>query len=150
MQRQDISSFIQAVEPTSALVGIDYGQKRIGVAVSDLGRMIASPLSIVSSLDELDRLLQGRKIGGFIVGLPIQMNGQEGPQAQLTRAWTKKLQKKYNLPIMFWDERLTSAAADRFLIGQMDISRNKQKRLRDQIAAGLILQSFLDSLSLYK
>ena len=150
MQRQDISSFIQAVEPASALVGIDYGQKRIGVAVSDLGRMIASPLSIVSSLDELDCLLQGRKIGGFIVGLPIQMNGQEGPQAQLTRTWTKKLQKKYNLPIMFWDERLTSAAADRFLIGQMDISRNKQKRLRDQIAAGLILQSFLDSLALYK
>ena len=145
MQRQDISAFLQAVEPATALVGIDYGQKRIGVAVSDLGRMIATPLSIVSSLDELDRVIGERKIGGFVVGLPVQMNGQEGPQAQLTRAWAKKLEKKYQLPIFFWDERLTSAAADRFLIGQMDASRNKQKRLRDQIAASLILQSFLDA-----
>ena len=145
MQRQDISSFLQAIEPATALVGIDYGQKRIGVAVSDLGRMIATPLSIVSSLDELDRVIGDRKIGGFVVGLPVQMNGQEGPQAQLTRTWVKKLEKKYNLPVFFWDERLTSAAADRFLIGQMDASRNKQKRLRDQIAASLILQSFLDA-----
>ena len=145
MQRQDISSFLQAIEPATALVGIDYGQKRIGVAVSDLGRMIATPLSIVSSLDELDRVIGDRKIGGFVVWLPVQMNGQEGPQAQLTRTWVKKLEKKYNLPVFFWDERLTSAAADRFLIGQMDASRNKQKRLRDQIAASLILQSFLDA-----
>ena len=145
MQRQDISAFLQAVEPATALVGIDYGQKRIGVAVSDLGRMIATPLSSVSSLDELDRVIGERKIGGFVVGLPVQMNGQEGPQAQLTRNWAKKLEKKYHLPIFFWDERLTSAAADRFLIGQMDASRNKQKRLRDQIAASLILQSFLDA-----
>lgn len=145
MQRQDISDFLKSVEPATALVGIDYGQKRIGVAVSDLGRMIATPLSIVSSLDELSRVLGDRKIGGFVVGLPVQMNGQEGPQAQLTRTWAKKLEKKYALPIFFWDERLTSAAADRFLIGQMDASRNKQKRLRDQIAASLILQSFLDA-----
>ena len=145
MQRQDISAFLKSVEPSTALVGIDYGQKRIGVAVSDLGRMVATPLSIISSLDELDRVLGDRKIGGFVVGLPVQMNGQEGPQAQLTRAWAKKLEKKYQLPVFFWDERLTSAAADRFLIGQMDASRNKQKRLRDQIAASLILQSFLDA-----
>ena len=145
MQRQDISDFLKSVEPATALVGIDYGQKRIGVAVSDLGRVIATPLSIVSSLDELSRILGDRKIGGFVVGLPVQMNGQEGSQAQLTRAWAKKLEKKYQLPIFFWDERLTSAAADRFLIGQMDASRNKQKRLRDQIAASLILQSFLDA-----
>ena len=145
MQRQDISAFLKSVEPATALVGIDYGQKRIGVAVSDLGRMVATPLSIVSSLDELSRVLGDRKIGGFVVGLPVQMNGQEGSQAQLTRTWAKKLEKKYQLPIFFWDERLTSAAADRFLIGQMDASRNKQKRLRDQIAASLILQSFLDA-----
>lgn len=148
-KRQDISpqEFKKIVKPYTTLVGIDYGTKRIGVAVSDLMGMTATPVAIVGSLDELAKVLQDRTIGGFIIGLPRLMNGQEGEQAALTRKWALKLEKKYNLPILFWDERLSSAAVTRMFTGQADLSRKRQKQVLDKAAAAYILQGALDRLS---
>ena len=148
-KRQDISlqEFKKSVKPMTPLYGIDYGTKRIGVAVSDLMWMTATPLKIVSSWNELDHVLQERGIGGFVVGLPRQMNGQEGEQAALTRRWAEKLQKKYNVPVLFWDERLSSAAVTRLFTQQADLSRKRQKEVLDKAAAAYILQGALDMLS---
>ncbi|MBO5997872.1 MAG: Holliday junction resolvase RuvX [Alphaproteobacteria bacterium] len=138
--------FKKQIQPMTQLVGIDYGTKRIGVAVSDLMQMTATPLKIVSSLDELEKTLADRSIGGFIIGLPRQMNGEEGEQAKVTRAWAQKLYKKYSLPILFWDERLSSSAVSRIFIEQADLSRKRQKEVMDKVAAAYILQGALDLL----
>ena len=136
--------FKKQLQPMTQLVGIDYGTKRIGVAVSDLMQMTATPLKIVASLDELKKALADRTIGGFIIGLPRQMNGEEGEQAKVTRAWAQKLEKQYSLPILFWDERLSSSAVSRIFVEQADLSRKRQKEVMDKVAAAYILQGALD------
>lgn len=138
--------FKKQIKPMTQLVGIDYGTKRIGVAVSDLMQMTATPLKIVSSMDELEKLLSDRTIGGFVVGLPKQMSGEEGEQAKVTREWVQKLYEKYSLPILFWDERLSSSAVSRIFIEQADLSRKRQKEVMDKVAAAYILQGALDLL----
>ena len=138
--------FKKQIQPMTQLVGIDYGTKRIGVAVSDLMQMTATPLKIVASLDELKKTLADRTVGGFIIGLPRQMNGEEGEQAKVTRAWAQKLEKQYSLPILFWDERLSSSAVSRIFIEQADLSRKRQKEVMDKVAAAYILQGALDLL----
>ncbi len=149
MQIQDISpeEFKKSVKPYTTLVGIDYGVKRIGVAVSDLMGMTATPLKIVTSIDEIDAAVGERTIGGFVVGLPRLMNGQEGDQAALTRKFGEKLMKKYGLPILYWDERLSSSAVTRMFVEQADLSRKRQKEVLDKAAAAYILQGALDLLS---
>lgn len=142
------AEFKKVIKPMTNLVGIDYGVKRIGVAVSDLMQMTATPIKIVGSLDELKKALAEREIGGFIVGLPCQMNGQEGAQAQITRAWTQKLIERFNLPVLFWDERLSSSAVSRVFIEQADLSRKRQKQVMDKVAAAYILQGALDLLAI--
>ena len=148
-KRQDISpqEFKKSVKPRTPLYGIDYGTKRIGVAVSDLMWMTATPLKIVSSWNELDSVLKERGVGGFVVGLPRLMNGEEGEQAALTRQWAEKLQKKYSVPVLFWDERLSSSAVTRLFVQQADLSRKRQKEVLDKAAAAYILQAALDLLS---
>ena len=140
------ADFKKQIQPMTQLVGIDYGTKRIGVAVSDLMQMTATPLKIVSSMDELKKLLADRTVGGFVIGLPRQMNGEEGEQAKVTRAWAQKLEKQYSLPILFWDERLSSAAVSRIFVEQADLSRKRQKQVMDKVAAAYILQGALDLL----
>ncbi len=149
MQIQDISpqEFKKAIKPYTTLVGVDFGTKRIGIAVSDLMRLTATPLKIVSSLDEMIKTLENRNIGGFIIGLPLLMNGEEGEQAALTRKFGDKLVEKYNLPVLFWDERWSSKAVTRVLTEQADISRKRQKEILDKAAAAYILQGALDLLS---
>ena len=149
MQIQDLSpqEFKKSVQPFTTLVGIDFGVKRIGVAVSDLMRVVATPLKIVGSLDELDKALEGRTIGGFVIGLPRLMNGREGNQAALTRQFGEKLMKKYDLPVLYWDERLSSSAVTRLFVEQADLSRKRQKEVLDKAAAAYILQGALDLLS---
>lgn len=149
MEIQDLlpETFKKKLTPMTNILGIDYGVKRIGVAVSDMGWMIATPLKIISSFDELDKIMKERTVSGFVVGLPRQMNGQEGTQAELTRKWALKLEKRYGLPILFWDERWSSSAVSRVFVEQMDLSRNRQKALMDKTAAAYILQGALDLLS---
>ena len=141
------TDFKRQIQPMTQLVGIDYGTKRIGVAVSDLMQMTATPLKIVASMEELKVILAERKIGGFVIGLPRQMNGEEGEQAKITRAWAQKLFEEYTLPILFWDERFSSAAVSRVFIEQADLSRKRQKEVLDKVAAAYILQGALDLLS---
>jgi len=138
--------FKQQIKPMTQIIGIDYGTKRIGVAVSDLMQLSATPVAIVASFAELDKIMADRTVSGFVVGLPRQMNGQEGAQAVLTRAWVEKLKNRYNLPVLMWDERLSSSAVTRMFVEQADISRRKQKESLDKAAAAYILQGALDLL----
>ena len=136
--------FKKHIQPMTQLVGIDYGVKRIGVAVSDLMQMTATPLKIVASMNELINEISDRNVSGFVVGLPKQMNGEEGEQAKLTRQWATILSEKTQKPVLFWDERMSSSAVSRVFIEEANLSRKRQKEVLDKVAAAYILQGALD------
>lgn len=135
-----------------ALIGLDLGTKTIGVAVSDPDRRLATGVETISRKafkQDAARLLAiatERKAVGFVLGLPINMDGSEGPRAQSTRAFARNLAGLTVLPIGFWDERLSTAAVERELIG-MDVSRAKRAEVIDEHAAIFILQGALDRLA---
>ena len=135
-----------------ALIGLDLGSKTIGVAVSDPDRRLAAPVeTIVRKRFNLDAerlfaLAGERRAAGFVLGLPVNMDGSEGPRAQSTRAFARNLAKLTELPIALWDERLSTAAVERALIAA-DASRAKRKAVIDQHAAAYILQGALDRLA---
>jgi len=135
-----------------ALIGLDLGTKTIGVAASDPDRRLAAPVETVArkrfSLDaqRLLALAAERRAAGFVLGLPINMDGSEGPRAQSTRAFARNLEKLTALPIALWDERLSTAAVERALIAA-DASRARRKAVIDQHAASYILQGALDRLA---
>jgi putative Holliday junction resolvase len=135
-----------------ALIGLDLGTKTIGVAASDPDRRLATPVETILrkrfSLDvaHLFRLAGERRAVGFVLGLPINMDGSEGPRAQATRAFARNLTTLTALPIALWDERLSTAAVERALI-EADASRRKRKAVIDQHAAAYILQGALDRLT---
>jgi len=138
--------------PRGALIGLDLGSKTIGVAASDPDRRVAAPIETISrqrfNLDArriLD-LAAERRVAGLVLGLPINMDGSEGPRAQATRAFARNLAQLTELPIALWDERLSTAAVERALIAA-DASRAKRKSVIDQHAAAYILQGALDRLS---
>jgi putative holliday junction resolvase len=135
-----------------ALIGLDLGTKTIGVASSDPDRRVATPVETVArkrfSLDAqrvLDLAAERRAVG-FVLGLPINMDGSEGPRAQATRAFARNFAKLTELPIALWDERLSTAAVERALI-DADASRAKRQAVIDQHAAAFILQGALDRLA---
>ncbi|NMG39145.1 Holliday junction resolvase RuvX [Chelativorans sp. ZYF759] len=131
---------------------IDLGDKTIGVAVSDLGHSLANPRSVIRrrkfSQDAAALLaqLEGDRAGALIVGLPVNMDGSEGPRVQSTRAFVRHLAPMTALPIVYWDERLSTVAAERVLI-EMDVSRGKRRDRIDSAAAAFILQGALDRLA---
>ena len=133
------------------LMGLDLGSKTIGVATSDRTRSIATPIETVARSKftrDAERLLATaarENIGLIVLGLPINMDGSEGPRAQSTRAFARSFAKLSNLPIVFWDERLSTAAVERMLIAA-DTSRAKRDDVVDKLAAAWILQAALDSL----
>ncbi len=137
--------------PTAPLAGIDLGTKTIGVAISDLGRRIASPLVLIErkkfTIDAiaLIKLIEDRRAAALIVGLPINMDGSEGPRAQATRAFVRNLLPSLSMPVVFWDERLSTVAVTRTLI-EADTSRRRRGELVDKMAAAFILQGVLDRL----
>ncbi len=138
-----------------ALAGLDLGEKTIGVAVSDRMQSIATPLSTIRrkkfSLDAqaLLSLVTEREIGGLILGLPRNMDGSEGPRCQSTRAFARNLSAMTDLPIGFWDERLSTVAAERVLL-EADMSRRKRAEVIDHVAAGVILQGALDRIAILR
>jgi putative Holliday junction resolvase len=142
-----------AVLPSrGVLIGLDLGSKTIGVAASDPDRRVAAPVETIArqrfNLDAgriLD-LAAERRAAGLVLGLPINMDGSEGPRAQSTRAFARNLARLTELPIALWDERLSTAAVERALIAA-DASRAKRKKVIDQHAAAYILQGALDRLS---
>ena len=135
-----------------ALIGLDLGTKTIGVAVSDPDRRLATGVETIQRKafkQDAARLLAittERKAAGFVLGLPINMDGSEGPRAQSTRAFARNLAGLTTLPIGFWDERLSTAAVERELIG-MDVSRARRAEVIDEHAAIFILQGALDRLA---
>lgn len=138
--------------PRGALIGLDLGTKTIGVATSDPERRLAAPVETIgrtkftADAGRIMQLARERRAAGFVLGLPINMDGSEGPRAQATRAFARNLARQTELPIALWDERLSTAAAERALIGA-DVSRTRRKEVIDQHAAVFILQGALDRLA---
>jgi putative holliday junction resolvase len=135
------------------LVGLDLGEKTIGVAVSDGAWMIASPLETIrkSKFGEdaarLFELMESRGAQAVVIGLPVNMDGTEGPRCQSARAFGRNLQRLRDVPVAFWDERLSSAAVNRMMIEEMDMTRSRRAEVVDKLAAAYILQGALDRLA---
>ena len=141
------------MRPSPRLLGLDLGSKTIGLALSDPAFMVASPIDTIrrtkfgKDAAELDRLIADRGVGGLVLGLPINMDGSEGPRCQSTRQFaTNLIQRGMEQPIVFWDERLSTAAVERVLIDEADMSRRKRADVVDKMAAAYILQGALDRL----
>ncbi len=140
-----------ALPPNARLMGLDLGSKTIGVATSDLTRAIATPVEVITRTkftEDANRLIaiaRRENIGLFVLGLPVNMDGSEGPRAQSTRAFARNFSRLTPIPIVFWDERLSTAAVERMLIAA-DASRAKRDQVVDKLAATWLLQSALDSL----
>lgn len=145
----DPAGFAAALPAGRALMGLDLGTETIGVAVSDTDRRVASPLRTLRrrkfTLDaaELIALAEARAIGGLVLGLPRHMDGGEGPRAQSARAFAHNLARLTPLPMVFWDERLSTVAAERALL-EADLSRRRRAEVIDSVAAAYILQGLLD------
>ena len=127
------------------IIGIDYGEKRIGIAASDPLKMIAQAVCAAESEDEVCRVIQEYgDVEEIVVGLPKTMRGEIGPQAQKTLEFVERLKTRLNIPIITCDERLTTSQADKFLISA-GFSRAGRKKVIDKSAAAIILQSYLDA-----
>jgi len=135
----------------SRLMGLDIGSKTIGLALSDTRRTIASPLETIrrtkftADAARLRALIAAHGVGGLVIGLPVAMDGSEGPRCQSVRQFAASLLKTVDIPIAFWDERLSTAAVTRGMI-EADISRKRRAELVDRAAAAYILQGLLDYL----
>jgi putative pre-16S rRNA nuclease len=147
-----LAELAEALPPNGALIGLDLGTKTIGLAISDAGRRIASPLLTIKrtkfKADAEALLGHAAKNGvvGLVLGLPLNMDGTEGPRVQSTRAFARNLGALTPIPIAFWDERLSTAAVTRTLI-DADASRKRRAALVDKMAAAYILQGALDRLA---
>ena len=148
----NIKEFKENLKPSRAVLGFDYGAKRLGAAVSDLLLTVATPYKIINrgswaqDAEKNKKIIAEKEVGGIVFGLPLQMNGEEGEIAGEVRAFAAKLEKEVSLPVAFWDERLSSSAMENFLIKEADLSRAKRRKVLDAQAAAYILQGFLDAL----
>jgi putative Holliday junction resolvase len=146
----DITAFAAAL-PAAALVGIDPGAKRIGVAVSDATRLIASPLEVIARTKfnedaaRIFALYDARSCVGFVIGLPLNMDGTSGPAAQSARAFARNLLGLRDIPLLLWDERLSTSAVTRTLI-EADSSRRRRGEVVDKVAAAYMMQGALDAM----
>ncbi|MCU0827373.1 MAG: Holliday junction resolvase RuvX [Tabrizicola sp.] len=147
-----VEEFVAALPPNRAIAGLDLGTATIGVALSDLRRQVATPVEVIRrekfTLDagRLLALLELRGAFGIVLGLPLNMDGSAGPRVQSTQAFARNLEKLTALPICYWDERLSTVAAERALL-EADTSRKRRKEVIDQVAAGYILQGALDRMA---
>ena len=148
---EDISEFANELHSNNSLIGLDLGTKTIGVAVSDTILSVATPIKTIkrkkfsTDADKLLEIISIKNCCGVVVGLPKNMDGSEGPRAQSTRAFARNFSAKTQLPITFWDERLSTVAAEKALL-EADTTRKRRAEVIDQVAAAYILQGFLDRL----
>lgn len=139
-----------ACPPGTPWLGLDLGEATIGVAASDVSRMIASPLELIrktkftQDAERVFKLMDGRKASALVIGLPVNMDGTEGPRAQSCRAFARNLERLRPVNVAFWDERLSTSAVERFLIDELDLSRKRRAGVVDRTAAAWILQGALD------
>lgn len=147
-----IEEMAAALQPGQAIAGLDLGTKTIGLAMSDLGRRFATPRPVLRrekftlDAEALLAFAEKEKVAGFVIGLPMNMDGSAGPRVQATRAFVRNMEQKTALPFVYWDERLSTVAAERALL-EMDVSRAKRAERIDSAAASFILQGALDRLS---
>ena len=146
----DLLDLPAACPPNTPWMGLDLGEKTIGVAVSDSTRLIASPLELIrkskftQEAEHLFKLMAHRKVSALVIGLPANMDGTEGPRAQSCRAFARNLERLRPVNIAFWDERLSTSAVERFLIEDLDLNRKRRAQVVDRTAAAWILQGALD------
>ncbi|WP_454287382.1 Holliday junction resolvase RuvX [Rhizobium arsenicireducens] len=147
-----IEELAQVLQPRQAIAGLDLGTKTIGLSMSDLGRRFATPRTVLKRVkftQDAETLLAfaaKENVAAFIIGLPTNMDGSAGPRVQATRAFVRSMSEKTDIPFVYWDERLSTVAAERALL-EMDVSRAKRSERIDSAAASFILQGALDRLS---
>lgn len=152
MIAETLDDFRGMLAPQGGLMGLDLGTKTIGVAVSDATRFIATPLETIARKNftqdsgRLLSLIAERKLSGIVLGLPLNMDGSAGPRVQASRAFARNLARITDLPVGYWDERMSTAAVERMMIAQ-DTSRQKRAAAIDAMAAAYILQGMLDWLA---
>ncbi len=151
MKTNEPQTVISIVGKTGPLLGLDLGTKTIGVAVCDPARTVSTPVTTIKrrkftlDIEAILSLANDRNAVGFIIGLPLNMDGSEGPRAQSTRAFVRNAEKLTDIPFAFWDERLSTQAMEREMIA-LDTSRAKRAELIDQMAASFILQGAIDNI----
>ena len=150
---EDVSEFANELQSNNSLIGLDLGTKTIGVEVSDIILSVATPIKTIKrkkfsiDADQLLGIISIKICCGIVFGLPKNMDGSEGPRAQSTRAFARNFSKKTPLPISFWDERLSTVAAEKALL-EADTTRKRRAEVIDHVAAAYILQGFLDRLKI--
>jgi putative Holliday junction resolvase len=148
----DLTDLSAALPPYAPLAGLDLGEKTIGVAVSDVTRSVATPLETIrkakftEDANRLFALMESRGAAGLVIGLPVNMDGTEGPRCQSNRAFARNLLRLRELPIAFWDERMSTMAVNRMLVDELDMTRARRAQVVDKAAAAWILQGALDRL----
>ncbi len=151
----DLADFADALPARGRLLGLDLGEKTIGLAISDRDRSLASPLETLRrgkfrrDAEALAAIIAEREVAGLVLGLPVNMDGSEGPRCQSTRQFARNLETEAGmiLPVAFWDERLSTAAVERLLIDEADMTRARRAEVVDKMAAAYILQGALDALA---
>ena len=134
----------------TCLMGLDLGSKTIGLAIADPTGVIASPLATIrrrkftNDARALVKIIDARNVGGLVFGLPVNMDGEEGPRCQSTRQFAANFLERRGIGIAFWDERLSTSAVEKFLIGEADMTRKRRAEVIDKMAAAYILQGALD------
>ena len=151
MAVMSIGDLKSAMPAGARLLGLDLGTKTIGLALSDVGRQVASPFGTIrrrkftADAEDLFRIIDEQGVGGLVVGLPVEMDGTEGARCQSARQFAANLLQKRDLAIAFWDERLSTAAVERLLVSEADMSRGRRAEVVDKMAAAYILQGALDA-----
>jgi putative Holliday junction resolvase len=152
MPTVDVRAFAEHLPAGRPLLGLDPGTKTIGVAISDEGRVVATPAESVRRTrfaevaQAIARLCEERRVAGLVVGLPVNMDGSEGPRAQAARALAANLEARLALPVLLWDERWSTRAVTRTLL-EADLSRRRRRQVVDKLAAAYILQGALDAIA---
>lgn len=142
--------FTKILKDGARVLGLDVGETTIGLALSDIRRSIATPLSTIErtkfskDIEKLKTIISTHKIGGLIIGYPINMDGSQGPRTQSTRTFVSNISKHFELPMLLWDERLSTMAVERMMI-DADMSRQRRAELVDKLAASYMLQGYLDN-----
>lgn len=151
MNDTEFTNPLAELPPAGKLLGLDLGTKTIGIAISDAMRYSATPLETIkrtkfgADATAIEAIIAANAAVGIVLGLPLNMDGSEGPRVQSTRAFARNLAQRISLPIVFWDERLSTSAVTRTLI-EADVSRAKRANVVDKLAASYILQGALDRL----
>jgi putative Holliday junction resolvase len=149
----ELHEFDAKLPPKGALLGLDLGAKTIGLAICDIGRSIASPFLVIrrtkftQDIVVLHNHIREHQICGLVIGLPLGIDGEEGPRCQSVRSFARNFLKTYDIPVCFWDERFSTQVMQDFLIHEADLSRQKRAKIIDKMAACYILQGALDAIN---